>query len=94
MPRQTFKNVAKMSNLQRTKYCLAYQDACRQYEQLLTKYVERLTLAQDVIHKLTLKIMQLENRQQILHIHAQEESESESEPDNESDHEPKSEVSV
>jgi len=86
-----------MSHLERTKYCLAYQDACRQYEELLKKYVERLTLAQDVIHKLTLKVMQLENRQKILDIHAQEsdsETESETESDNESDHEIKSEVTV
>jgi len=77
-----------MTSLERTKHCLAYQDACKQYEDLLqryrARYVDLLAKAQEEIHRLHVKIINLENRNYINNIHAQE-SDTETEPESESD---------
>jgi hypothetical protein len=94
MPKKTFKPITNMTPLERTKYCLAYQTACHQYENLLEKYrhryVDLLAKAQDEIHKLHVRIINLESQQRVQQIHLQEDSDTE--PESESDPEPKQEV--
>jgi len=96
MPKPVFRPIAKLTHLERTKYCLAYQDACREYEGLLEQYRKRyvnlLAKAQDEIHRLHVKIINLETRNHVQQIHLQEDSETEPDSDNESDPNSKQEV--